>query len=75
MAPGRDWQAAPENPSPACLVNLLEHLPRGWRPRPSQPATTGLISAGQRLAGLPFLHGLPHVLNGPVLAPFDHAHP
>jgi len=30
---------------------------------------------GQRLRGLPFLHGPPHVLNGPVVTSFDHAHP
>ncbi len=29
----------------------------------------------QRLAGLPFLHGPPHLFNGPVLACFDHTHP
>lgn len=35
----------------------------------------GRVNAGTATSVLPFLHGPPHAVNGPVLACFDHAQP
>ena len=35
----------------------------------------GRVNAGTATSVLPFLHGPPYAVNGPVLACFDHAHP
>ena len=57
---GGEWGAG------AVLMGEISHL---------YLTTKGSILPGQCLAGLSFFHGPPHVLNGPVLACFDHAHP
>jgi hypothetical protein len=55
-------------------AGLFGHVPRNdkYIGISKAPIYPGRLSG---LSGLTFLHGTPHVLNGPVIACFDHAHP